>query len=106
LAAYLRRYLATHDKTYADWVPEISEPMFRQLILDGFNRTFATCVLVIATLLASLVIRPSEDNQTSTMIIAIVALGYFLVDWRGQATQCVGREFTYRRRHGKWRWER
>jgi hypothetical protein len=106
LSAYLRRYLCEHHESCADWAPEISEAMFRQLILDGFIRTFLTCLFVIALTTASLAIRNTEENRISIAILLVVAAFFILATWRRLATQCVDREFLYRRKHGKWRWER
>jgi hypothetical protein len=79
--------------------------MFRQLILDGFIRPLTAYVFSVAVLATSLAIRRAEENLVSTTILFVVASLYFLVNWRKLSTQCVDREFTYRRLNGKWRWE-
>ena len=106
LVAYLRRYLAEHHKSCADWVSEISEPMFRQLILDGIGRTLATCFFVLALVFVPFAIRSSEENLARAIIWVVSGSVFLLFIWRTLATQCVDREFRYRRQHNKWRWER
>jgi hypothetical protein len=106
LSSYLRRYLCEHHESCADWVPQISEPIFRQLILDGFIRTVLGYVFVVAMAAASLAVRNTEDSRISIAILLVVASLVFAVNWRKLVTQCVDREFVFRRKHGKWRWER
>lgn len=105
LTAYLRRHLAEHHESCADWVPQISEPMFRQLILDGLSRTFTTYLFLFAILMAPLAVWRTEGNVANAVVAAVIGSAVFLLNWRRLATQCVDREFIYRRRHGKWRWE-
>ncbi|WP_395022790.1 hypothetical protein [Dongia sp.] len=105
-AGYLRRYLAEHHESCADWVPEISEPMFRQLILDGLSRTLGFYIFLLATLLVPLAVWRTEGNVANAVVAAIFGSAIFLLNWRRLVTQCVDREFSFRRQHGKWRWER
>jgi hypothetical protein len=106
LSGYLRRYLREHHESCADWVPEISEAMFRQLILDGLIRTFLTCAFAVAILVASVAIRNTEEKLISAAILMVFGSLVIAVNWRKLSTQCVDREFLYRRLNGKWRWER
>ena len=105
LSAYLRRYLAEHHKTCADWVPEISEPMFRQLIADSLLRTSFLFGLLMACIIVWAFFDPGIEIARFALG-AGVGIAFGLINWRRLSTQCVDREFVYRRQHGKWRWER
>src|SRR6188472_737492 len=102
LSEHLRRHLAENHVSCRDWVPEIPEPMFRQLVADSLLRVFVSFVpmiVVVAVLLKEYLVIGMAIG------LAIVALP-FLWNWRKLSTQCVEREFVYRRLFGKWRWER
>jgi hypothetical protein len=106
VVARLQRVLATKHATCPDWAYEIPEPMFRQLVRDSLLRTavfFGLTVAVVSTGAAEY--QPAHAFGTSVVWLIFLSL-LVLTNWRKLATQCVDREFLYRRQHGKWRWER
>ncbi len=76
--------------------------MFRQLVEDSLLRAFVSFTLMSVVILAT-------TWKDDFIIGAAIGLGIvavpFLWNWRKLSTQCVEREFVYRRLFGKWRWE-
>jgi hypothetical protein len=104
--ARLQRLLATKHETCSDWVSEIPEPMFRQLVRDSLLRSVVFFGLIVAAAsVAAAEYQPAYGFATTAAWLIFVSL-VALANWRKLATQCVDREFLYRRRNGKWRWER
>jgi hypothetical protein len=98
-----------HHATYADWLPEISEPMFRQLVREGFYRGLVRSVFWILLLVLFWSVVPARDEMVRSLQIVFwptFILAAAVWGWKQFAGQCVEREFLYRRLHGKWRWER
>jgi hypothetical protein len=112
LAGRVRLALGRHP-IYPDWIAEISEPMFRQLLHEGLFRTVVFwCATALLLFLELYWLPPAHDRPTIWPHRALQT-GLFLVIYfiavrnlRASVTQCVERECVYRRLHGKWRWER
>jgi len=102
LSAHLRRHLAENHISCRDWVQEIPEPMFRQLVADSLLRVFVSFVPFIVVMVA---ITWKEELVIGMAVGLVIVALPFLWDWRQLSTQCVEREFVYRRLFGKWRWE-
>ena len=109
VAGRMRRSLTKHT-TYGDWVSEIPDPMFRQLIREGVFRSVVYCFAGVAVVWFMNYEMPAKfDGPTNhvQLDIWLIALALIIaVSWRKLLGQCVEREFHYRRLHGKWRWER
>jgi hypothetical protein len=106
IAERLRRFLAAHHETCPDWVEEIPEPMFRQLIQDSLLRTLVLFILWLTAVVAWSFADHPEIFWTKLVIGLLAVSIIMLINWRKLSTQCVDREFLYRRLNGKWRWER
>src|SRR5690242_16365812 len=90
LSAHLRRHLAEHHISCRDWVQEIPEPMFRQLVEDSLLRVFASFAPFVFVMVAT----SKEGDRIITAAIMLAVLGLpFLWNWRKLSTQCVEREF-------------
>jgi membrane protein implicated in regulation of membrane protease activity len=80
--------------------------MFRQLITDSLLRAFVLFMLSLAAVVAWALADHPEIFWAKVVIGVLAVSIIMLISWRKLSTQCVDREFLYRRQHGKWRWER
>ena len=102
VAGSMRRS-TSRNETYADWIANIPEPMFRQLVREGMYRTVVWAIAWELGLWITALAWPSSALHTLMFGIGILLL--VLWGWRTLAAQCLLRECRYRRMHGKWRWE-
>jgi hypothetical protein len=108
VAARLRRRFTDH-KIYGNFVAEIPEPMFRQLAREGLFRA-----KVFYGGIAGAILLPNLGSRSHLGIsdfpiygiglLVWAVIGYYCWPWLTQ--QAVERELHYRRREGKWRWDR
>jgi len=109
LAGRMRAAMSRHP-TYADWIAEIPEPMFKQLVREGLVHMAVyglTCQLMVCVGYYVLPIwegKPADNGQA--VIWTLLLIFALCFGWRTVAGRCIERECVYRRVHGKWRWER
>jgi hypothetical protein len=108
MAGRVRAALARHP-TYSDYASKIPEPMFRQLVREGFARVVVYCLgtlLLISVGYYALPAwegKPVQNEQAAAWVLYVL---FALAEgWRTVVGRCIERECVYRRKHGKWRWE-